>query len=693
MSHVTEIFGTNVFDDDAMRERLPKDAYRALKRTIEEGAPLGSETAAVVASAMKEWAVERGATHYCHWFQPMTGITAEKHDAFITPHPGGRVIMEFSGKELVRGESDASSFPSGGLRNTFEARGYTTWDATSSCFVKNTTLYIPTAFCSYSGEALDKKTPLLRSMAALGMAALRLLKLFGNTTSKRVISTLGVEQEYFLIDRAQYLRRRDLIFSGRTLFGTSPPKGQQMDDHYYGHIKERILAYMKDVDEELWRLGIHAKTRHNEAAPAQHELALIYDTANVATDHNQLVMETLKTIATRHGLACLLHEKPFEGINGSGKHNNWGLSTDDGINLLDPGKAPHENTQFLVFLCAVIKAVDMYAELIRLSVATYSNDCRLGGFEAPPSVVSIYLGDELTMILEAIGRGKRPGGKISPQLEMGVSTLPSLEMDTTDRNRTSPFAFTGNRFEFRMPGSAMSMSGPNIILNTIVAETLSDFADVLEKAADFDEAVSALLRDTVREHGRVLFDGNNYSKEWSEEAARRGLPCLRTSVDALPHYLDKKSIDVFEKHHVFSEAELRSRCDIYLENYIRTAWIEAETMVEMAKREILPAVIRYSGEVLSVLEKKRALGIADAAERAVIGDLSDYENKLCEATERLVALLALPARETAPDRAAFCRDELIPAMKELRRAGDLLETVMSRGDWPYPTYGDLLFEV
>lgn len=693
MNKLTETFGVNVFNESVMRERLPRETYRELMDTIASGNELEYSTAQVVAATMKEWAVDKGATHYCHWFQPMTGVTAEKHDSFISPAPGGKIILEFSGKELIKGESDASSFPSGGLRATFEARGYTAWDPTSNAFVLNNTLYIPTAFCSYSGTALDKKTPLLRSMGALNRQAMRILKLLGNHTSSKIITTLGVEQEYFIIDKELYSKRPDLIFCGRTLFGANPPKGQEMDFHYYGHIKPRIYKFMQQVDEELWRLGIHAKTRHNEAAPAQHELACIYDTCNVATDHNQLVMEVLKTVADEHGLVCLLHEKPFAGVNGSGKHNNWSLATDDGLNLLKPGKTPEEIQRFLLFLMAVIKAVDEYPELLRLSVATYSNDCRLGGNEAPPAIISVFLGERLDELLRSIEEGLPARVVSSTWLELRVASIPKLKTDNTDRNRTSPFAYTGNKFEFRMPGSAMSMADPNIILNTAVAESLRAFADLLEQGDDTSAAIDQLIRETLKKHSRILFNGNNYAQEWVEEAKRRGLPILPSAIDAIPHFLDEKSLDLFERHHVLDSSELRSRYEIYLENYVKTARIEAETMLEMAHRQILPAAIAYSERVLSVYARKKALQIDDTLESRLSKELAACSTNILALTDKLSAAVASSGEGNTLDAARFWLKKALPAMQELRKACDQLERITDRAVWPFPTYGDLLFHI
>ena len=615
MKDIPNLFGSLVFNDSVMKARLPKETYKSLKNTIQAGKPLDLAVANVVANAMKDWAIEKGATHFTHWFQPMTGITAEKHDSFISPDKNGNIIMEFSGKELIQGEPDASSFPSGGLRATFEARGYTAWDPTSYAFIKDGTLCIPTAFCSYSGEALDKKTPVLRSMQALNKQALRILKLFGKDDVKKVITTVGPEQEYFLVDKEMYEKRPDLVFCGRTLFGSRPPKGQEMEDHYFGTIKPRVSAYMKELDEELWKLGVLAKTKHNEVAPAQHELAPIFTTTNIATDHNQLTMELMKSIANKHGLACLLHEKPFAGVNGSGKHNNWSISTDTGVNLLEPGDTPAENAQFLLFLTAVIKAVDDYQDLLRVSVASAGNDHRLGANEAPPAIVSMFLGDELTEILKSIENGTTYIAKEKSPMEIGVRVLPKFFRDTTDRNRTSPFAFTGNKFEFRMLGSTFSIAGPNIILNTIVAEELRQFADTLEKSSNFDEDLNTLIKNTIKDHNRIVFNGNNYSDDWIKEAESRGLLNLKTTPDALPYFVSSKNVDLFTKHHVFSESELYSRYEILLENYSKTLHIEALTMIDMTKKDIIPAVLEYQGEIARIANGKKQIGRASCRER------------------------------------------------------------------------------
>ena len=696
MHSVNELFGSMVFNESVMQSRLPKDTYKSLKKTLHTGVPLDLSIANVIATVMKEWAIEKGATHYTHWFQPMTGITAEKHDSFITPADDGAVIMEFSGKELIKGEPDASSFPSGGLRATFEARGYTAWDPTSYAFVKDKTLYIPTAFCSYGGEALDKKTPLLRSMEALNKQALRILRLFGRDDVKRVYTTVGAEQEYFLIDEKLYKRRKDLIYTGRTLFGAKPPKGQELEDHYFGTIKPRVKAFMAELDEELWKLGILAKTEHNEAAPAQHELAPIYTTTNIATDHNQLTMELMKKIASRHGLVCLLHEKPFAGVNGSGKHNNWSMCTDTGYNLLEPGKSPYENAQFLLFLCAVIKAVDEYQDLLRLSVASAGNDYRLGGNEAPPAIVSMFLGDELTEILEAIESKSSYSKREKVEMQIGVDVLPHFPKDTTDRNRTSPFAFTGNKFEFRMPGSTFSIAGPNMVLNTIVAEELSQFADLLEQASDFTAALNKLIRRTIREHKRIIFNGNNYTDEWVEEAERRGLLNLRTTPEALPLFAAEKNVRLFARHCIFTETEIRSRMEILLDNYIKTIQIESLTMVELVKKEILPAIIAYTRELSAAALDKRSLSaeIDISVELDTVRRLSSLAACIKTDAEKLEsALVEVRTHPTAVEQASFCRATVFVAMQELRTVVDEAETLVSAKHWPFPTYGELLYGI
>ena len=693
---VPELFGSNVFNRQVMQDKLPKDIYKSLIKTIDEGAPLDMSVANVVANAMKDWAVEKGATHFTHWFQPMTGITAEKHDSFISPTKDGKVIMDFSGKELVVGEPDASSFPSGGVRATFEARGYTAWDPTSFAFVKDGTLYIPTAFFSYSGEVLDKKTPLLKSMAALNKQALRILRLFGNTSAKQVFSTVGAEQEYFLIDRKMYDARKDLIFTGRTLFGAKPPKGQELEDHYFGAIKTRVSAYMKDLDEELWKLGILAKTKHNEVAPSQHELAPIFTSTNVASDQNQLMMETMKKVASRHGLYCLLHEKPFAGINGSGKHNNWSMSTDTGLNLLDPGSTPAENGQFMLFLTAVIKAVDEYQDLLRLSVASAGNDHRLGANEAPPAIVSMFVGEELEAVIDSLEKGVKYNGKGKKTMKLGVDTLPELPKDTTDRNRTSPFAFTGNKFEFRMVGSSFSLAGPNITINTIVADELRQFADELEGAPDFNAALHDLVVREIKAHKRIIFNGNNYSEEWTAEAERRGLSNLKNAAEALPHFTDKKSIELFERNKVFTEREVVTRTEIMLENYSKMLTIEALTMIEMAKKDIYPAVDGYVNELCGALKgKKEALPSARfAAEERIISLLAADSEAMLERAEKLDELLIeSKSCAAAAETAAFFADKVIPVMCELRAYADEMELNTAKKYWPFPTYGDILFSV
>ncbi len=696
MSTVNALFGSMVFNEGVMQSRLPKDTYKSLKKTIHTGVPLDISIANVIATVMKEWAIEKGATHYTHWFQPMTGITAEKHDSFITPADDGAVIMEFSGKELIKGEPDASSFPSGGLRATFEARGYTAWDPTSYAFVKDKTLYIPTAFCSYGGEALDKKTPLLRSMEALNKQALRILRLFGRHDAKRVYTTVGAEQEYFLIDEKLYKRRKDLIYTGRTLFGAKPPKGQELEDHYFGAIKPRVKAFMAELDEELWKLGVLAKTEHNEVAPAQHELAPIYTTTNIATDHNQLTMELMKKIASKHGLTCLLHEKPFAGVNGSGKHNNWSMCTDTGYNLLEPGKSPYENAQFLLFLCAVIKAVDEYQDLLRISVASAGNDHRLGANEAPPAIVSMFLGDELTEILEAIESKSSYSKREKVEMQIGVDVLPHFPKDTTDRNRTSPFAFTGNKFEFRMLGSMLSIAGPNLVLNTIVAEALSQFADQLEQAPDFTEALNKLIRRTIREHKRIIFNGNNYTDEWMEEAERRGLLNLRTTPEALPLFTAEKNVRLFARHCIFTEAEIRSRMEILLDNYIKTIQIESLTMVELTKKDILPAIVAYTSELSAAALDKRALSedIDISVELDTVRRLSSLAACIKSDAEKLEhALAEVRVYPTAAEQASFCRTVVFVAMQQLRASADEAETLVSAKHWPFPTYGELLYSI
>ena len=696
MKNIPNLFGSLVFNDTVMKARLPKETYKALRNTIQAGKHLDLEVANVVANAMKDWAIEKGATHYTHWFQPMTGVTAEKHDSFISPDKDGKIIMEFSGKELVQGEPDASSFPSGGLRATFEARGYTAWDPTSYAFIKDGTLCIPTAFCSYSGEALDKKTPVLRSMQALNKQALRILKLFGKDEVKKVITTVGPEQEYFLVDKEMYEKRPDLVFCGRTLFGARPPKGQEMEDHYFGTIKPRVSAYMKELEEELWKLGVLAKTKHNEVAPAQHELAPIFTTTNIATDHNQLTMELMKSIANKHGLACLLHEKPFAGVNGSGKHNNWSISTDTGVNLLEPGDTPSENAQFLLFLSAVIKAVDDYQDLLRVSVASAGNDHRLGANEAPPAIVSMFLGDELTDIITAIENGTNYIDKGKSEMEIGVRVLPKFFKDTTDRNRTSPFAFTGNKFEFRMLGSTFSIAGPNIILNTIVAEELRQFADTLEKSNNFDEDLNTLIKNTIRDHKRIIFNGNNYSDDWIEEAEKRGLLNLKTTPDALPYFIHSKNIELFTKHHVFSESELYSRYEILMENYCKTIHIEALTMIDMVKKYIIPSVLSYQGEIAGIANSKKQLipTLSCELEEKLLQDLSRLGNYLYAKLDTLeTSVLNAKNNSDLLESAKYYRESIFINMQHLRGVVDELETLIGKDHWPLPTYGELLFSV
>ena len=697
MSNLPEMFGSLVFNDVTMKERLPKATYKALQQTIKNGAPLDLEVADVVANAMKDWAIEKGVTHYTHWFQPMTGVTAEKHDSFISPTGNGQVIMEFSGKELIKGEPDASSFPSGGLRATFEARGYTAWDPTSYAFIKDGILCIPTAFCSYGGEVLDKKTPLLRSMKALSDQAVRVLKLFGVET-KSVLSTVGPEQEYFLIDEDVYKKRRDLLFTGRTLFGARAPKGQELEDHYFGSIKPRVSAYMNELDEELWKLGVLAKTKHNEVAPAQHELAPIYTSTNVATDHNQLTMEVMKKVAAHHHMVCLLHEKPFAGVNGSGKHNNWSISTDTGANLLDPGNTPSQNAQFMLFLTAVIKAVDDYQDLLRLTVASAGNDHRLGANEAPPAIVSVFLGDELGGIVDSIISGKPYKGAKETMIQIGVDTLPAIPKDTTDRNRTSPFAFTGNKFEFRMLGSSSSISCPNIFLNTIVAESLRQFADELEKSSkkNFNSAVSELIRRTLTEHQRILFNGNNYSPEWVEEAERRGLLNLKTTADALPYYIAEKNIELFARHKVFTKKEVFSRYEILLDNYCKVINIEALTMLDMAKKDILPAVISYSKELSNTIicKKQVSLDLPTDAEETLLRKISSLTSSLYHKIEALdAALLGAKDYPEGDKCAKYYSTTVLNAMNELRAVADELEVLTAKSYWPFPSYGDMLFSI
>ncbi|MBO7356890.1 MAG: glutamine synthetase III [Lachnospiraceae bacterium] len=694
---VPEYFGELVFDDRQMRARLSSKVYASLRKTIDEGKKLDSKIAEAVAGAMKEWALEKGATHFTHWFQPLTGVTAEKHDSFITPSPDGSVIMEFSGKELIQGEPDASSFPSGGIRATFEARGYTAWDPTSYAFIKDKTLCIPTAFCSYSGEALDKKTPLLRSMEALNKQALRILKLFGNDTAKYVRTSVGPEQEYFLITKEMYDQRPDLRYTGRTLFGSRPPKGQEMDDHYFGVIKPRVQEFMNDLNKELWKLGILAKTEHNEVAPAQHELAPIYSTTNIATDQNQLMMEIMQKVASKHGLVCLLHEKPFAGVNGSGKHNNWSMATDTGINLLSPGETPYENAQFLLFLCAVIKAVDDYQDLLRLSVATAGNDHRLGANEAPPAIISVFLGDELTAILDAIESDTPYAGTEKKIMKLGVDILPAFPRDTTDRNRTSPFAFTGNKFEFRSLGSSNSIACANIMLNSVVAESLKIYADRLEGAEDFEKTLHEMIRKTIKDHKRILFNGNGYDDAWVKEATEvRGLCNYRTTPDCMPHILDEKNVKLLTGHKVFTEKEIESRCEIMLENYCKQVRIEANTMMDMALRQILPAITEYADKLsVTVASKKAVAGsLACSYETDVISKLSVLADQIYTRSGELEkAIIALGSADNIIAESEAIRDTLLPKMGELRAAADEAETLVSSECWPYPSYGDMLFSV
>ena len=696
METISEMFRCMVFNDNVMKARLPKETYRALRRTMTIGKRLDPAVANIVATAMKDWAVEQGATHFTHWFQPMTGVTAEKHDSFISPDGDSNVIMEFSGKELIKGEPDASSFPSGGLRSTFEARGYTTWDPTSYAFIKDRTLCIPTAFCSYSGEALDKKTPLLRSMEALNRQALRVLKLFGRDDVTRVTTTVGAEQEYFLVDKELYAKRKDLIFTGRTLFGAKPPKGQDLEDHYFGALRPRVSAYMQDLDAELWKLGVLAKTKHNEVAPAQHELAPIFTTTNIACDHNQLTMEVMKKVADRHGLTCILHEKPFAGVNGSGKHNNWSICTDTGINLLEPGSSPHDNAQFLLFLCAVIKAVDEHQDLLRISVASAGNDHRLGANEAPPAIVSMFLGSELTEILKSIENGTAYDEKARTELRVGVHVLPRFPQDTTDRNRTSPFAFTGNKFEFRMLGSNFSIAGPNIVLNTIVADALDQYATELEGAEDFTTALNVLIRRTIGDHKRIIFNGNNYDASWVEEAERRGLLNLKSTAEALPHFVDPKNLALFTKHKVFTETEMYSRCEILQESYCKVLNIEALTMLDIVKKEIMPAVFSYMKDLCSMAVEKRAAfpDFPCESETALLSKLSALTDCLYKKTDVLDAAL-LGAKECCGMQklSMYYRESVFTAMQELRAVADELETLVGEKYWPYPTYEALLFSV
>ena len=699
---VSEMFGKDVFNDAVMKDRLPKSVYKKLKKTIEDGAELDPSIADVVAHAMKDWAIEHGATHFTHWFQPLTGVTAEKHDSFISAPVDGKVIMEFSGKELIKGEPDASSFPSGGLRATFEARGYTVWDCTSPAFLKEdaigVTLCIPTSFCSYKGEALDKKTPLLRSMQAVNEQALRILRLFGNTTAKRVVPSVGPEQEYFIVDRAKYLQRKDLIYTGRTLFGAMPPKGQEMDDHYFGSIKPRVEAFMEELNEELWKLGIPAKTEHNEVAPAQHELAPVFETVNVAVDHNQLVMEMMKKVADRHGLACLLHEKPFEGINGSGKHNNWALSTDSGENLLNPGKTPAENTQFLLFLAAVVEAVDDYADLLRISVATAGNDHRLGANEAPPAVVSMFLGEELEAVVDSIKSDTYFEGKGAVQMSIGPKVLPHFTKDNTDRNRTSPFAFTGNKFEFRMPGSSLSLSGPNVILNTAVAESLAGFCKVLDglTGENLDSAIHELLKDTFKKHERIIFNGNGYTDEWLAEAEKRGLPNFKSTPEALPHFIDEKNIELFTKHEVFTKEELFSRYEILLEDYAKTLHIEAKTMEEMVQKDFLPSLFSYVNDLACTGSSKKELvpGITTKAEEKLITKLSGLADVISDELDTLKDMIGTAeGMDDYLKAGTYYHDTILTEMEKIRLAVNDAEVLIPEDYLPYPTYDALLFYI
>lgn len=702
--NVAEIFGKNVFNETVMRERLPKTVYKKMKKTIEDGAELDPSLANAVAHAMKEWAIERGATHYTHWFQPLTGVTAEKHDSFISaPDTEGKVIMEFSGKELIKGEPDASSFPSGGLRATFEARGYTVWDCTSPAFLREdalgVTLCIPTAFCSYTGEALDQKTPLLRSMQAIDAQSLRILKLFGNTTAKRVVPSVGPEQEYFLVDRAKYLQRKDLIYAGRTLFGAMPPKGQELEDHYFGAIRERIGSYMKEVNQELWKLGVTAKTQHNEVAPAQHELAPIYDQANLAVDHNQMVMETLKKVAGRHGMTCLLHEKPFAGVNGSGKHNNWSLVSDDGINLLNPGETPHENIQFLLVLGCILKAVDIHADLLRESASDVGNDHRLGANEAPPAIISIFVGEQLEDVIDQLcSTGEATHSKKGGKLLTGIATLPDLDKDATDRNRTSPFAFTGNKFEFRMVGSSDSIAPPNVVLNTIVAEAFKEAADELEKAENFPDAVHDMIKKLLSDHKRIIFNGNGYSDAWVEEAERRGLPNIRSMVDAIPALTTEKAVKLYETFGVFTKAELESRAEVEYEAYAKAINIEARTMIDMAGKQIIPAVIKYTTELAKSISMVKAACPGGEADISVQTELLvETSALLSDMKVALAALEDLTVTCSTIENAHACahayHDKVVPAMEALRIPADKLEMIVDKELWPFPSYGDLIFEV
>ncbi|MBQ5602743.1 MAG: glutamine synthetase III [Clostridia bacterium] len=693
MANLNSLFGSKVFNDSVMKERLPKETYISLRNTISEGKELDLSVANIVANAMKDWAIDNGATHYTHWFQPMTGITAEKHDSFLTIQSDGTVLTKFSGKNLIKGESDASSFPSGGLRATFEARGYTAWDPTSYAFIKDDTLCIPTVFCSHGGEVLDKKTPLLRSMEALSHQALRIMRLLGDNESIRVTPMVGAEQEYFLIDKEMYEKRSDLIFTGKTLFGAKPPKTQELNDQYYGTISPKVKKYMADIDLELWALGVYAKTEHNEAAPAQHEFAPTYSNANTATDHNQLMMETMKTLALRHGFVCLLGEKPFDGINGSGKHNNWSASTNTGVGLFDPGKEPYENTRFLLFLAAMIKAVDEYQDLLRISVASASNDRRLGGHEAPPAILSIFLGEELTDIIDSIITGKRYGGIKKTKMETGVNTLPEFARDNTDRNRTSPFAFTGNKFEFRMPGASQSIADPNIVLNTIMAESLSQFADKLEKKSeDIEASLRRFIKETFKKHRRILFNGNGYAPEWVAEAEARGLCNYRTTADAVPHLTDEKNVSLFAKHHVYTEAELISRREIMFSDYVKITHIEASTMLDMAKKEIIPASLSYMKEISETVVNFQSIGIDSTFKKSLLAKISENTDSLAKELDNLSeSLEKLDSIKEVSEQANFARDSVIPTMNKVRLYADNLETLVAKKYWPFPTYGEMLF--
>ena len=695
METVTDYFGSLVFNDAVMREKLPKDIYKTLRQTVSEGRDIDLAVANSVANAMKVWALEHGCTHYTHWFQPMTGITAEKHEAFVSPADGGRAILEFSGKALIKGEADGSSFPSGGLRATFEARGYTAWDPTSYAFIREDTLYIPTVFCSYTGEVLDKKTPLLRSMEAISDEAVKILRLFGDEDVTRVITTVGPEQEYFLINKSDFERRKDLIYTGRTLFGARAPKGQEMEDHYYGTIKTRVAEYMRDLDKELWTLGVSAKTRHNEVAPCQHELATVYATANIAVDHNQIVMDMMKKVAERHGFVCLLHEKPFKGVNGSGKHNNWSISTDTGINLLDPGKNPKGNLRFLLFLSAVIKAVDEYQDLLRVSVASAGNDHRLGANEAPPAIVSMFLGDELTEIMESVAAGKDASGAAKKSMELGVHVLPSFSKDTTDRNRTSPFAFTGNKFEFRTLGSSFSVAGPNIVLNSIVAKELKLFYEILKDAKDFESSVLNLVRDTYNAHSRIVFNGNNYSEQWVKEAERRGLLNLRSTPDALDSFVAEKNIALFKEFGVFSSVEMYSRFEILNEEYSKTIHIEAVTMQDMVAQQIIPAATFYATSLAQAINQKKTAipELKCSTERNLLSKVSELTDVLSERTAVLTSIVEKSAEHSGSELAHFSRQCIVPAMESVRESADELELLVGKHYWPFPTYGDILFYV